>query len=381
MEGLKVKLGLDRLQKAVKGKKIALMMNNTAVTETGKSLIDIMHFDWNADIQFLLGMEHGIRGELKGGVKVKNCADPVTGLPVISLYDFPGLKPPSELLAKVEAVVFCAQDAGVRHYTYTPWMMFAMESAARVGTEIIVLDRPNPMGGNIVEGQKVEPGFFSIIGGFEYSYRHGMTVGELAMMYNDKHKVGCKLTVIPMSGWKRNMWYDQTGLLWMPPSPNIPVPDTLVAYATTGLLQNTNVSFGVGTTVPFNLFGAPWINGRELAAKINYLKLPGLLCISKYFIPNYNLYKEEVCSGIFLICRDRLLYRPVATAIHILSFLVNDYKNQFVFSSIRSYDERAGSSKLREDLLKGRAPKDIIADWTEQARQFAEERKPYLLYE
>ena len=375
-----VKIGLDQLHQAVKGKKVALMMNNTALTDTGKSLIDVMHFDWHCDIGFLLGMEHGVRGELKGGVKVKNIADPVTGLPVVSLYDFPGLKPPSELLAKVEAVVFCAQDAGVRHYTYTPWMMFVMESAAKVGTEVIVLDRPNPIGGDIVEGQTVKPGFFSIIGGFEYPYRHGMTQGELALMYNDKHQVGCRLTVIPMEGYTRDMWYDQTGLLWIPPSPNIPVLDTLVAYATTGLLQSTNVSAGIGTTVPFHLFGAPWMNGRDMAEKLNCLNLPGLLCVDKYFIPNYSMYQEEVCSGVYFIITDRLSYLPVTAAIHLLSLLAHDYKVQFQFTSIRSYDQRAGSSKLREDLLKGREAKDILVEWDEDAKGFVQDRKPYLLY-
>jgi uncharacterized protein YbbC (DUF1343 family) len=376
-----VSLGLNKLKEAVKGKKIALMMNNTALTEAGKSLIDTMHFEWNADIRFLLGMEHGVRGELKGGVKVENAADPVTGLPVVSLYDFPGLKPPSELLATVDAVVFCAQDAGVRHYTYTPWMMFAMERAAPTGTKIIVLDRPNPIGGAVVEGALVKPGYFSIIGGFEYPYRHGMTVGELALMYNDKHKVGCDLTVIPMEGYKRSMWYDQTGLLWIPPSPNIPVLDTLLAYATTGLLQSTNVSFGIGTTVPFNLFGAPWIKGEELAEKINSLNIPGLLCLSKYFIPNYGMYQGEVCSGVYLICLDREIYRPVTAAIHILSLLTRDYKDRFEFTSVRSYDQRAGSSRLREDLINGRDPIDILAEWNDEAKQFMQDRKPYLLYE
>lgn len=375
-----VKIGLDRLKEAVRGKKIALMMNNTALTEEGKSLIDVMHFDWKCDIKFLLGMEHGVRGELKGGVKVKNIADPVTGLPVVSLYDFPGLKPPSELLATVEAVVFCAQDAGVRHYTYTPWMMFAMESASKVGTEIIVLDRPNPIGGDIVEGQTVKPGYFSIIGGFEYPYRHGMTQGELALMYNDTHELGCRLTVIPLEGYTRELWYDQTGLLWIPPSPNIPVLDTLVAYATTGLLQSTNVSTGIGTTVPFNLFGAPWMNGADMAKKLNSLNLPGLLCLDKYFIPNYSLYQGEVCSGVYLICKDRLAYRPVTAAIHLLSLLARDYKDHFQFTSANSYDQRAGSSSLREDLLKGRDANSILAKWNEDAESFTRLRKPYLLY-
>ncbi len=375
-----VNINIDKLKDAVKGKTIALMMNTSALTNTGKSLIDIMHFDWDMNIKFLLGMEHGVRGELQGGVKVKNCKDPVTGLQVISLYDFPGLRPPADLISQVDAVVFCAQDAGVRHYTYTPWMMFAMDAAAKGGTEIIVLDRPNPMGGDIVEGGVVEPKHFSIIGGFAYPYRHGMTIGELALMYNDKYKIGCNLTVIPMEGWKRSMWYDETGLLWTPPSPNIPVLDTLTAYATVGLLQSTNVSVGIGTTTPFNLFGAPWINGRNLAENINKLEFPGLLCIDKYFIPNYTQYQGQVCSGVMLICYDRLLYRPVTAALNILSLIVSDYSDKFNFTSVRSYDDRAGSSSLRKDLLAGRPAKDIVSDWETQADKFRNERIPYLLY-
>jgi uncharacterized protein YbbC (DUF1343 family) len=255
-----------------------------------------------------------------------------------------------------------------------------MDAAAKVGTEVIVLDRPNPISGDIVEGNVVAPGYFSIIGGFDYPYRHGMTVGELALMYNDKYNVGCKLTVVPMIGWKRNMWYDDTGLLWTPPSPNIPVLNSLIAYATTGLLQSTNVSLGIGTTMPFNLFGAPWINGRDLAEKINNLKFPGLLCINKYFIPNYDIYKEEICSGVFLICLDRLSYRPVTAAIHILSLITRDYGDKFQFKSAKSYDTRAGSSALRKDLLSGRSPENIVADWAADAAQFKKDRLPYLLY-
>lgn len=381
MERAAVGLGLDSLRRAVRGRKLALMMNQSALTPAGANLIDVMHSDWHAEIAFLLGMEHGVRGELQGGVKVKSQADPVTGLPVVSLYDYPGLRPPVETVATVDAIAFCAQDAGIRHYTYTPWMMFAMDAAAKAGTAMIVVDRPNPIGGRIVEGGTVMPEHFSIIGGFAYAYRHGMTVGELARMYNEVYRVGCDLTVVPMTGWTRDLWYDQTGLLWTPPSPNIPVPDTLMAYGTVGLLQSTNVSTGIGTTTPFHVFGAPWIDGRSLAAQINALHIPGLLCIDRYFLPNYSMYQGEVCSGVMLLVLDRLQYRPVTAAVHILALLVRNYGEHFRFTSVRSYDNRAGSPALRQDLLAGRRPEDILADWDAQARQFEIARRPYLLYE
>ena len=221
------KLSISRLREEIQGKKLALMMNNSVFTNEGASLIDVMHGEWKVDIKFLIGMEHGVRGELQGGVKVKDQIDPVTGLPVVSLYNFPGLRPPVELLSQVDAVVFCVQDAGIRHWTFTPWMMFCMDAAARTGTEVIVLDRPNPIGGSIVEGGVTEPGYYSIIGAFSYPLRHGITIGELALMYKTEYKVDCNLNVIPMEGWTRDMWYDDTGLLWTPPSPNLPVLDSI----------------------------------------------------------------------------------------------------------------------------------------------------------
>jgi uncharacterized protein YbbC (DUF1343 family) len=375
-----VKLSTSKLQEEVEGKKLALMANNSAFTNEGLNLIDVMYSQWRADIHFLLGMEHGVRGELQPGVKFHDQPDSVTGLPVISLYNFPGLRPPSELLSQVDAVVFCAQDSGIRHWTFTPWMMYAMDSAAKVGTEVIVVDRPNPINGEIVEGCVTEEEYYSIIGAFSYSLRHGMTIGELALMYNAEYGVGCDLKVIPMEGWRRDMWYDDTGLLWTPPSVNLPVLDSILGFATTGLLQSTTISYGVGTTTPFVMFGAPWIDGMDLAAKLNELNFPGVFFIGKYFIPGFNMYKGEVCSGVAMTFFDRNAYRPVTTALHILSIVSRDYPDDFNYRTATSFDRRAGTSKLRMWLESGRPAHEIVEEWQVEAEAFERKRKPYLLY-
>ncbi|NLN18722.1 MAG: DUF1343 domain-containing protein [Firmicutes bacterium] len=374
------KISTERLRAHVEGKRLALMMNHAALTNEGQSLIDVMHDEWKCDIKFLFGMEHGVRGELQPGVRFDNHVDAATGLPVISLYGFPGLRPPAELIAQVDAVVFCAQDAGIRHFTFTPWMTYLMDAAGQVGTEVIVVDRPNPLNGRIIEGGVTQEGYYSLIGAFSYPLRHGMTIGELALMYNGEHQVGCKLTVIPMENWARDMWYDQTGLLWTPPSPNLPVPESLLGFATTGLLQSTTVSFGRGTTTPFTLFGAPWMDGRKLSEKLNALGFPGVFFYHRYFIPCFSLYEGEVCSGVAIAYYDRFACRPVTVAIHILSMLTRDYPNEFGYQTSAAFDRRAGSSQLREWLEAGRPPAEIVEEWQEQAKQFENRRERYLLY-
>ena len=374
------KILVEELRTHTKGKKLALMMNHAALTNEGMSLIDVIYGEWQCDVNFLLGMEHGVRGELQPGVRFENHVDGSTGLPVISLYGFPKLRPPADLVAQVDAVVFCAQDAGIRHFTFTPWMMYCMDAASQVGTEVIVVDRPNPLNGEIVEGGVTQDGYYSIIGAFSYPLRHGMTIGELALMYNEEHQVGCNLTVIPMENWTRDMWYDQTGLLWTPPSPNLPVLDSVLGFATTGLLQSTTVSFGVGTTTPFTVFGAPWVDGRDLSEKLNDLGFPGVFFLHKYFIPCFGLYQGEVCSGVAMTYYDRLAYRPVTTALHILAMLARDYSNDFAYRASGGFDRRAGSSHLREWLEAGCSATEIVQEWRTQAKHFKTKRERFLLY-
>ena len=261
-----VTLACEELRQHVAGRKIALMMNTSAIDNEGRLLLDVIVREKWAEVVFFFGMEHGVRGNLYAGSGDSTDIDEPTGVKIVSLYDYEGNIPPVEEIKKVDAVVFCAQDVGVRHWTYTPWMCTLIDSCAKAGKECIVLDRPNPIRGDIVEGAPGEKYVGKcLLSGFDYPLRHGMTTGELAIMYNEEKKVGCKLTVLKMKGWRRDMWYDETGLIWLPPSPNMPTLDTALYFAATGLLQSSNVSLGIKTTTPFQYIGRPEFSGEALA--------------------------------------------------------------------------------------------------------------------
>ena len=375
----KVRIASERLHSAVSGKKIALMMNHSALDNHARSLIDVLHEDPGCEIAFLFGMEHGVRGDYYAGDAKIARNDPRTGLPVVSLYQFPGLKPPAELVGTVDAVVFCAQDVGVRHWTYTPWMLYLLDAAAQSGTEVILVDRPNPLGGEVIEGSVVEEQFYSIVGGYSYPLRHGMTQGELARYYVGEKKLPCRLTVIACDGWTRAMWGDETGMFWTPPSPNISCFDALVGYATTGLLQSTSVNIGVGTTTPFTVVGAPWVDGAALARELCAQDIPGFFCTDTYYIPHFSSYAGELCSAIRFCVTDRAAYSPVEGMVRISETLRRMYGERFTFEK-SSYDRRAGSIYLRESLENGVPARDILDNWRAQSDAFRRIRAPYLLY-
>jgi len=375
------RMNYERLHAEVGHKKIALMMNSSVVDERARCLLDILHDDWCLDISYLFGMEHGVRGEQLAGVQVKSATDPGTGLPVYSLYDYPEWKPPVDLLRQVDAVIFSAQDIGVRHWTFTSWLMYLVKNAAEAGCEVYVLDRPNPITGTRIEGNLTCAGFFSLVGAFPYPLRHGMTMGELAVMYNEEYHLGCKLKIIPLEGYSRDMWYEETGLLWVPPSPNMPTVETALAFATTGLIQGMNVSFGCGTTTPFFLVGAPWIDGTDLAGKLNTLDIPGVIFMNKYFEPTHSRYEKELCNAVLFRITDKEIFMPVATQIHIITILMRDYGEKITFVKDQgSFDERCGSTRFREQLLAGECADTIIEEWNILAKEFAEKRSNYLLY-
>ena len=376
----KVRIGVDALRRAVRGKRIALMMNHSALDERAENLIDVLHRDGACEIAFLFGMEHGVRGDSYAGEEDILQKDPRTGLPVVSLYRFPDRRPPADVVSQVEAVVFCAQDVGLRHWTYTPWMMYLLDAASECGTEVIVVDRPNLLGGETVEGPVTEEAYFSILGAHDYPLRHGMTVGELAKLYAQEKGLSCPLTVIPCSGWTRSMWGDETGLFWTPPSPNISCFEALIGYSVTGLLQSTSVNIGIGTTTPFTVIGAPWMDGPAFAREINALNIPGFFCTDTYFKPHFSLYSGQVLSGVRFAVTDRSACSAVECLVKLSVTLRRMYAGQFTFNA-KMYDERSGSDFLRRSLEAG-APAELILDrWREQRERFLPRRARYLLYD
>ena len=385
----KVILACDELRKYIKGKKIALMMNTTATGNDGRLLIDTIAEEKWADIECFFGMEHGVRGNLYAGDGKLSAVDSKTGIRIVNLYDYPRYRPPVEEVAKVDAVVFCAQDVGVRHWTYTPWMIELIEACAAANREVIVLDRPNPIRGDIVEGCPTEEKYMDmeLISGFGYPLRHGMTIGELALMYKDVRNIDVKITVLKMQGWKRDMWYDETGLVWLPGSPNMPTLDTALYFAATGLMQASNISLGIGTTTPFQYVGAPCINGDEIARELNALDIPGVFFIQKYYMAMTYLNPQEgadrkltLCDGVMMVINDRNIWRPVTTQLHIMNTLNRLYPGMINFDYHELSRVRMGTDEICNTLKENRSILPVIEKWKNSAKEFEKMREKYLLY-
>jgi len=389
----RVKLATDALKEKIKGKSVALMMNTSAITNEGKLLLDTIVEEKWADVKFFFGMEHGVRGNFAAGDANVGSLDEKTGIRIVNLYEYPRLKPPVEFVEQVDAVIFCAQDVGVRHWTYTPWMLDLIDAAAAADREVFILDRPNPIRGDIVEGEMAKKYVReSLVSGFEYPLRHGMTIGELALMYNDIKNVHAKLTVLPMEGWKRDMWYDETGLIWLPPSPNMPTLETAQYFAATGLMQSSNFSLGIGTTTPFQFVGSPKFCGDDLAAELNSRDLDGVYFVQKYYTARVSEYtatdlrEYKLCDGVMLVIEDRNIWKPVKTQIHIMDALLKLYPD-FVDLEPKT---RAGNGNYARQRMctddicerfdRRESVLPLIDLWQRSSEAFMKQREPYLLY-
>ncbi len=382
-----VSLACDALREHIAGKRIALMMNTSAIDNEGRLLLDVIVREKWAEVAFFFGMEHGVRGNLYAGSGDKRDVDEATGVKIISLYAFPGLRPPVELVSRVDAVVFCAQDVGVRHWTYTPWMMALMDSCARANREVIILDRPNPIRGDIVEGAPGEKYVGThLLSGFDYPLRHGMTAGELALMYNEEKQLGAKLTVLKMRGWRRDMWYDETGLLWLPPSPNMPTVDTALHFAATGLLQSANISLGLKTATPFQYVGHPDFSGEALARELNTRDLEGVYFVPKYYmasIPQESGHPGDpvLCGGVMTVIHDRNLWRPVHTQLNIIDSMVTLYPHILNLERHTALARaRMGTDRICDAALARESLRPVMDTWNREAEKFSRRREKYLLY-
>jgi len=405
-----VKLGIEVLLESrldlVMEKRVGLITNPTGLDGRLRSDIDLLLGSGQVELVALYGPEHGIRGNVQGGVYVPYYFDDKYRLPVFSLYGQslkpdPGMLkdmdaymrsfdgdakgqgkiPEGTMMKDIDVLVFDIQDVGTRVYTYAATMAYAMQAAAQSGVAFIVLDRPNPINGLIIEGPVLEyPEFSSFIGLYPIPERHGMTTGELALMINDRFlEKKADLTVVPMQGWRREMWFDETGLPWVIPSPNMPTLETATVYPGQVCLEGTNVSEGRGTTRPFELFGAPWVDGFELARKLNGLGLPGVTFREAWFTPSFSKFAGEPCGGAQVHVTDRNSYRPFATALHIVKTIREMYPDKFQFHA-DYFDKVMGTAKVREGLEKGLEVAEIIKSYDSGLKAFAEARKPYLLY-
>jgi len=383
-----VRFGIDVLLSKkldlIERKRIGLVTNHTGVTRTLEWTVDVLHKHPKVKLTCLFGPEHGIRGDVQDTWKIDSFVDQRTGLPVHSLYG-EHYKPVPAMMRDMDAFVFDVQDVGARYYTYIATMNRCMEAASEQGLEFIVLDRPDPITGVTVEGNVLEERYRSFVGERPVPIRYGMTMGELALMFNKEHGIGCKLTVVKAEGWRRRMWYDETGLPWVMPSPNVPTLETAIVYPGTCLVEGVNVSEGRGTTRPFEVIGAPWIDGFKLSDALTKEKLPGVSFRGLYFTPISGKFQKEVCGGIQLHVYDREKFRPVLTALKIFTATMDLFPGKIEFrkgwrDEDYSFDLLSGTDKIRKQLLQGLEPEEIEKGWTKNLKDYQSKRRKYLLY-
>src|SRR6201987_3676462 len=312
----RVQTGIDVLEAqkfaTLRGKRIGIITNHTGLDAQGKSTIDLLTHAQGVQVVALFSPEHGLAGRMDENVS--SGKDRATGLPVYSLYG-ENRRPTDEMLQGIDALVFDIQDAGVRFYTYTATMAYSMEEAAKRHIAFYVLDRPNPIGGNIIEGPMLDADKTNFVGYFRLPVRYALTIGELAQLFNAENHIDCDLHVVSMKNWHRNYFFESTGARWVPPSPNLRTPKGAVLYPGLEILQNAGVSVGRGTETPFEEFGAPWINGDEVASALNARRLPGLHFGSQPFIPVVGLYMGQRCGGVAVRVTDRPAVRSMRMGI------------------------------------------------------------------
>jgi uncharacterized protein YbbC (DUF1343 family) len=319
-----MRTGLERLlddPRRLLGKaRVGLVANPTTIDRQLNHAIDLLHAHRDVDLRLLFGPEHGIRGAAQYMVGVTSGRDAATGLPEISLYGstFDSLSPKPELLAEIDVLLFDIQDVGARYYTYAATMALCMRAAAKAGVKVVVLDRPNPIGGLQIEGGGLEPGLENFCGLYPVPQRHAMTVGELARLYNTTFAIGCDLDVIACEGWRRAHYFDATGLPWVMPSPNMPTLDTAIVYPGLCLLEATNISEGRGTTRPFELLGAPFVNGSALAAELGRQGLAGVVFRPCIFEPTFDKHAGKTCGAVQIHVTDRRAFDAYRTGLAVL---------------------------------------------------------------
>ncbi len=388
-----VKPGLDVLIQEsinlIEGRKIGIITNHTALSSNGEHIVDVLIKKVpNIHITALFAPEHGIRGDRTGGEFIETYIDSLTGITVFSLYQR-NRKPTSEMLDSLDLLLFDIMDIGTRFYTYMSTMALAMEAAAEHGIPFIVLDRPNPISGEIIEGPILQPEHKSFVGMFPIPIRHGLTAGELALMINGEgwlaNGIHADLTVVPMKNWQRMQWFDQTGLPWIKTSPNMPTLDAAILYPGMGLLEGVNISEGRGTSTPFNLIGAPWIEPDIVKSKLSAFQTYGIQLESREFTPVSIAnaapspeYEDQLCKGFYLHIENRNVFRSVSFSLNLLSTLYQLYKNELTFNSY--FDRLLGDSNIKQQIMDGIPVRNIIASWSGDLAKYKMARKNYLLY-
>jgi uncharacterized protein YbbC (DUF1343 family) len=363
--------------RGLRGRSIGIITNPSGVLSSGESVVDAVHRNGAIAVRALFGPEHGIRGTTGAGQTVSSSLDERTGLPVHSLYGATR-KPTAAMLEGIDVLVFDIQDVGARPYTYVSTMAYAMEACAQYGKEMWVLDRPNPVGGVLIDGPVLEPRYKSFVGLYPIPERHGMTVGELARMFNERFGIGCALHVVPMEGWRREMVWAETGLHWVPTSPNMPYARTTLVYLSTGLVDEAGVNNGVGTDRPFEYAGGYGFDAAALRDALAARAIPGVEFEPADWSPLRGFWAGKTLHGVTLTVTDPHAFPSVRTALELLCAARAQGKFHVAHAAIMDRDW--GTAQVRTMLEAGAAPDAILATWEPGLRAFADERARYLLY-
>jgi uncharacterized protein YbbC (DUF1343 family) len=355
---------------------VGLITNATGLASDGQRTIDLLAHAPNVKLVALFSPEHGIEGAVPAGAKVGASHDASTGLPIYSLYG-EVRRPTATMLRGIDTLVFDLQDAGARFYTYITTLGYSLEVAGTKGIDFCVLDRPNPINGISVDGPVLDPDLRSFVGYFPMPIRHGMTVGELAEMFNAEYHLSVRLHVIPMQGWQRTDWLDETGQAWNNPSPNLRNLTEETLYPGVCLLEGTNVSVGRGTDTPFEVLGAPWTDGKALAAYLNDKKIQGVRFLPANFRPLSGIFAGQVCHGVQILLIDRQALEPTEMGVELLSALWHLSPQNFQLDGTLRL---LGSRKVLEAIHAGQSPSRIWYDWQEPLEKFKKIRAKYLLY-
>lgn len=374
---LPVRVGADRILEEpfvswFRGKRVGLITNQTGLDSGRVSTIDGFRASQEFQLVALFGPEHGLTGAAQAGEKVESRMD------VYSLYG-EHRAPSPEMLRNVDVLVYDIQDVGARFYTYISTMFESMKAAARHEIPFVVLDRPNPIGGDAVAGPVLEEGFQSFVGAFSIPVRYGMTAGELARMLREQDQISVDLRVVPMENWQRGDWYDRTGLLWVPPSPNMPTLETATVYPGMCWIEGTNLSEGRGTTRPFELIGAPWMDAAAIADSLNRQGLPGVFFRQQEFTPTFSKFAGESAHGLQIHVLDRDAFDPFRTVLTLLAEVRSRHPDEFEFRAT-AFDRLAGNSWVRQMLTSGESPDRIIERWEPELTRFRSIRMRHLIY-
>ena len=393
-----VKTGIEVLRdrgfEGLTGKRVGLVTNPSGVDHLLNSTVDILFNAPGVELVALYGPEHGVRGDLYAGDHVKDSRDEATGLPVYSIYGATR-KPTKEMLQGIDIMVYDIQDVGVRSYTFISTLGLVMEACGEMGIEVMVLDRPNPLGGNKIEGCYVEPGFYSFVSQYRIPYVYGLTVGELAVMINeegmnrgqkgDQAPARCELTVVPMEGWTRDMVYEDTGLPWVLPSPNIPFKDTPMYYAAAGICGELYgfMNIGIGYTLPFQVFGALWLNPERLKEKLESYGLPGVSFRTIWYKPFSGSQKGQLVKGLQYFFTDYENARLTDTQFHVMQAVAELYPDKKAFEIISGYglfDKVCGTDYVRKEFQKRYNVSDILEYWRKDEEDFRTLSQRYHIY-